>query len=233
MNKIFSKKKNILVIAAHPDDEILGCGATIARLANEGCEINTLILGEGITSRDEKRKPKKRASELKTLKEQARRANDMLGVKKVFMYCFPDNRFDTVPLLDIVKTIEKVKNETEPDIIFTHFKDDLNIDHQITYKAVLTAVRPQPDEKLIKLYSFMVLSSTEWSFGKEFSPNTFIDVSRTFDKKIKAFKTYKDEMQVFPHPRSAQALEISAQYWGMRVGINLAEVFLLVRNLMK
>jgi len=134
--------KNILIGAACPDDEILGCGGTIARLNKEGYKIITLILGEGISSRDDVRDVKKREKNILELKEEAKRANAILGVREVLFNDFPDNRFDTVPLLDIVEVIGKIKNKIKPDIIFTHYGKDLNIDHQITYKAVITATRP-------------------------------------------------------------------------------------------
>jgi len=131
----------VLIVAAHPDDEVLGCGGTISRLVREGYEAYTLILGEGITSRDKNRNRKKRKEEINKLKEQIYKANKVLGVKEVFTFDFPDNRFDSVDFLDIVKTIEEVKNNLKPEIVFTHSKSDLNIDHYITYKAVITATR--------------------------------------------------------------------------------------------
>ena len=137
-----STRQRILIVAAHPDDEILGCGGTVARLVTKGHEAYTLILGEGITSRDAKRKREKKEKDIKLLREQAFKANKGIGVKKVFLCDFPDNRFDTVALLDIVKTIEKIKSDIRPHIIYTHHRADLNIDHRITYNAVLTACRP-------------------------------------------------------------------------------------------
>lgn len=223
-------KKNVLVVAAHPDDEVLGCGGTIARLKHEDYDIYTMILGEGITSRDEKRNADKCKHEIKKLKEQIVQANKFLGVKKVFIFDFPDNRFDTVSLLDIVKKIEKVKNDIKPEIIFTHFKDDLNIDHKITYNAVLTATRPQKEDFVKTIYSFEVLSSTEWNFPLCFNPNVFFDISKTINSKIKAMSCYKSELRDFPHPRSLKAIELNAKMWGVKTGLDLAEVFYLVRS---
>jgi len=147
----------ILIVAAHPDDEILGCGGTIARLVKEGNVAYTLILGEGITSRDKTRDAKKRKNEIEQLKKQTLQANKEIGVKKVFTYDYPDNRFDTVPFLDIVKTIEEVKDKIKPDMIYTHYCNDLNIDHKITYNAVITATRPVKGENVKEIYSFEVL----------------------------------------------------------------------------
>jgi len=221
--------KRILVIAAHPDDEVLGCGGTIARLNKEGYEIYTLILGEGITSRDDKRSKEKRGREIANLKEQAKKANELIGVKKVFFHDFPDNRFDTVPFLDIVKTIEKVKKEIKPGIVFTHYEKDLNIDHQITYMAVITATRPLREETVKEVYSFEIPSSTEWSYPLSFSPNAFYDISETMDIKLKALEEYKSELKEYPHPRSLEAVELTAKYWGIKVGLNYAEAFKSVR----
>ena len=222
--------KKILVISSHPDDEILGCGGTIARLVKEGCDVYTLILGEGITSRDKKRERAKREKEIRGLKEQIHKANKMIGFKEDFIYDFPDNRFDTVPLLDIVKVIENIKDKVKPDIIFTHYEKDLNIDHQITYRAVITATRPLPNETIKEIYSFEVLSSTEWGYPLSFSPDVFFDISETMDLKIKAMAEYKTELKEFPHPRSLESIRQNARLWGIKIGLKYAEAFKLVRQ---
>lgn len=224
-------KKKILIIAAHPDDEILGCGGTIARLVNEGYEAYTLILGEGITSRDEKRNRDKRETEIQKLKQHIFKANNLIGVKNIFTFDFPDNRFDSIPLLDIVKKIEQIKKQVKPDIIFTHFKNDLNIDHKKTFEAVLTATRPMKDETVKTIYSFEVLSSTEWNYPTTFSPNVFFDITKTIDKKIKAMKYYENELRSFPHPRSIETIESNAKTWGSKIGCDFAEAFYIVREI--
>ena len=220
----------ILIVAAHPDDEILGCGGTIAKLVEKGDEAFTLILGEGITSRDKTIDRKKREKEIEQLKKQALNANKVIGVKKVFTYNFPDNRFDTVTLLDIVKAIEQVKEKVKPDLIFTHYHNDLNIDHKITYNAVITATRPMKDEEVKEIYSFEVLSSTEWNYPLSFSPNVFFDISNTLKRKVKAASCYKSEMKKFPHPRSLEFIEMNAKNWGVKTGLEFAEAFQLVRS---
>jgi LmbE family N-acetylglucosaminyl deacetylase len=224
-------KDRVLVIAAHPDDEVLGCGGTISKLIKEGCKVYTLILGEGITSRDAKRDKSKRASEIKNLKKQTAEANKILGVEKVFTFDFPDNRFDTVPLLDIVKKVEEVKKQVKPTIIFTHHHNDLNVDHIITRKAALTATRPMKNETVKTIYAFEILSSTEWNYPLSFSPNVFFDVSKTFKLKTKALKCYKDELRKPPHPRSLEAIELNAKMWGPKAGAEYAEAFELVRQI--
>lgn len=220
---------NILVVSAHPDDEVLGCGGTIARLAREGHEVTILILGEGITSRDNIRNKKNRENEITDLKNYAEKANKILGVREVFFHDFPDNRFDTVPLLDIVKVIEKIKNNIKPEIIFTHYEKDLNIDHQITYRAVITATRPLKEGTVKEIYSFEIPSSTEWSYPLSFSPNVFYDISETIDVKIEALEEYKTELREYPHPRSLEGVKLIAKNWGMKVGLEYSEAFKCVR----
>ncbi len=221
---------NVLIIAAHPDDEILGCGGTIARLIDEGHYVYTMILGEGITSRDEKRNELARSDEIANLKKQIIKANSVLGVIEVFTCNFPDNRFDSVDLLDIVKEIEKIKNKVKPEIIFTHYKNDLNIDHQITNQAVLTAARPLKDEFVKEIYAFEVLSSTEWNYPLTFSPNTFYDITDYIDKKLEAMKCYTSEIREYPHPRSLEGIKIKSQQRGLEVGCKHAEAFILQRK---
>lgn len=222
-------RKNILVVAAHPDDEILGCSATAARFIKEGHVAYTLILGEGITARDKIRSRGKRESDLLELKRQANRANQIVGIKKVFFCDFPDNRFDSRPLLDIIKAIERIKKEVAPDIIFTHFSEDLNIDHRVTYNAVLTAFRPTKGEKTREIYSFEIPSSTEWQYPVGFSPNVYFDISSTINLKVKALSQYKAELREFPHPRSLEGVELNAKYRGMNIGVSYAEAFKCVR----
>jgi len=225
-------RKKILVIAAHPDDEVLGCGGAMARFAAEGCEVYTLILGEGITSRDKERDRAERENEISELRKQAENANNILGVKKVYAFNFPDNRFDSVPLLDIIKTIEKIKGDVHPDSVFTHHQGDLNIDHQITFKAVMTAFRPVKDESVKEIFSFEIPSSTEWSAPSSltyFMPDYFVDVSKSLKVKINALKEYETELRDFPHPRSLKAVELNAEQWGIKMGLEAAEAFKTIR----
>ena len=221
--------KKILIVAAHPDDEVLGCFGTVARLIKEGYEAYTLILGEGKTSRDEKRVVEDKKDEIEVLNTEIIKANEIIGVKKIFIESFPDNRFDSVDLLDIIKVISKVKEEIEPDIIFTHYEHDLNIDHQITYKAVITATRPMEKESVKEIYSFEILSSTEWNYPLSFSPDIYYDISDTIDLKTEAMKEYQSELCEYPHPRSLDGIELNAKYHGMRVGKKYIEAFKSIR----
>jgi len=221
----------ILLIAAHPDDEVLGCGGTIAKLSSNN-DIYTLILGEGITSRNISEEEKKK--KLKELKKQSAEANKLLGVKRVFFENFPDNKFDTIPLLDIIKSIEKVIQKIKPVEIFTHHYGDLNIDHQLTHRAVLTAVRPDGSPIVKKILSFEVLSSTEWNYQNQnniFTPNIYIDISETLNKKLEAMKVYTSEIRDYPHPRSLEGIKILAQKRGLEAGLKFAEAFMLIREI--
>lgn len=232
MIKQINKKKSILVVAAHPDDEILGCGGTMAVHSQTEDEVFVLILGEGITSRDEKRDKEKRGKEIDNLRMNIEAANRIVGTKKSFAFDFPDNRFDSIPLLDIIKVVEKVKNEVIPDIVYTHHHGDLNIDHRITFQAVLTVFRPLKGEKAKEIYSFEVPSSSEWSSGRgnHFIPNHFVDIKTTLKKKINAMKAYKSEIREFPHPRSEAAIAALACVRGIIVGLDCAEAFEVIRQ---
>jgi LmbE family N-acetylglucosaminyl deacetylase len=221
--------KKVLIVVAHPDDEVLGCFGTVEKLIKDGYEAYTLILGEGKTSRDEQRDVEGRSEEISELRKEILKANETIKIKKTFVENFPDNRFDEVALLDIVKVVSKVIDEVQPEMIFTHFENDLNIDHQITYKAVLTATRPMENCFVKEIYSFEILSSTEWNFPLSFSPDTFFEVE--IENKQKAMSIYKSELREFPHPRSLEGIELNAKYWGMRVGKKYVEAFKTVRKL--
>jgi LmbE family N-acetylglucosaminyl deacetylase len=222
-------KKRILTVAAHPDDEILGCAGTIAKCCTSGDEAFTLILGEGATSRDEVREREKRAEEIRTLRQCLERANAVLGVAEVFSLDFPDNRFDSVDLLDIVKAVENVVSDVRPDVLYTHFSNDLNIDHCITNRAVLIATRPMMGSPVHEVYAFEVLSSTEWHYPLTFAPDVYVDIGASIDQKIAAMREYATEIRDYPHPRSAEGLRLNARYWGMRVGVEYAEAFRTLR----
>ena len=218
----------IMIIAAHPDDEILGCGGTVARLTQEGKaeadEVFTLILSNGITSRDNWDK-----KELEDLKVKSAEANYMVGVPWIAIEDLPDNQFDKVPLLDVIKKIDKHIKFHLPDIIFTHYANDLNIDHRITYQAVITATRPMQNESVKEIYSFEVLSSTEWNYPTTFSPDTFYDITDTLNTKLQALACYDSEMRDSRHPRSMTGVWNNAKMWGLKSGLEYAEAFKTVR----
>jgi LmbE family N-acetylglucosaminyl deacetylase len=231
----FTNKK-ILIIVAHPDDELLGIGASMNKLIiKNNSTIHVVILGEGITSRDNLRDTKKRNQELLTHKSNILSAQKEIGYQSVSIYDFPDNRFDTVALLDIIKVIEKEKQQFNPDIIFTHHGGDVNIDHQRTFEAVITACRPMEHENVKTIITFETPSGTEWravSDPRHFLPNFFISVSKeNVLAKIKGMESYEFEKRPFPHPRSPEALLIQAQRWGVVIGKEYAEAFQIIRHI--
>lgn len=228
------KNKKIMIVVAHPDDELLGLGATMNRLIkNYNVKTHVVILGEGITSRSDVRDQKKWAAELKTHRKNIHIAQRAIGYHSISIYDFADNRFDTVALLDIIKVIEKEKQAFQPDVIFTHHGGDVNIDHQRTFEAVITACRPMAHEKVKKIITFETPSGTEWralSDPRHFLPNLFFSVSKkNIDAKIKGMESYEFEKRLYPHPRSPEALTIQAQRWGVSVGCDFAEAFCLIR----
>jgi len=222
----------ILVVAAHPDDEALGCGGTIARLAQEGHDVYIAILGEGITSRYEQREQADQEL-VEVLHARSRQVAELLDARDVFLYSLPDNRFDTVPLLDVIKIIEESVERLQPQAIYTHHGGDLNIDHVVVHRAVLTATRPTAGHPVKEIYTCEVSSSTEWTFGQfqsAFHPNVFVDISATLEIKVQAMQLYESEARPFPHPRSPEVLRAIARRWGSVVGLEAAEAFELVRS---
>ena len=221
----------ILIVAAHPDDEVLGCGGTMSKLSQEH-EVHIGILGEGMTAR-QKRRVDVDAGELQELHAQAHAVGQLLGASSVLLEELPDNRFDEMPLLEVVKRVERWVNDLRPEIIYTHHSSDLNIDHVVTHRAVLTATRPMLGCSVMEIYAFEVPSSTEWSFNRfnpVFCPNVFVDISDTIERKVKAMESYESESRSFPHPRSPEALRAIAKRWGSVVGLQAAEAFELVRS---
>ena len=218
-------------VAAHPDDEVLGCGGTIARHVMDGDSVYVSFLADGVSSRVE--------SDPKLIidrRERAVKASEILGGAIVGFEKFPDNRFDTVSLLDIVRVVELVKINLNPHIIYTHHSGDLNIDHRITCQAVLTAFRPQPDEEFSEIRAFETNSSTEWASPatmRAFIPDTFVDITRYLDKLLRAYSCYTDEIREEPHARSLEALKISALRRGREVGLYAAEAFMTLRRIVR
>jgi LmbE family N-acetylglucosaminyl deacetylase len=227
--------KRLMIIVAHPDDEILGLGGAMNRIINSVDVVtHVVILGEGITSRSVSRDTQKWDEELKTHKNNIREAQQQIGYHGISIYDFPDNRFDSVALLDIVKVIEAEKDKFKPDIIFTHHGGDLNIDHQRTFEAVMTASRPLEHETVKTIICFETLSGTEWrasSDPKHFIPNFYIPFEEdNLQSKIAAMESYSFEKRSYPHPRSPEAIKIRAQMWGVTVGVIYAEPFTIIRH---
>ena len=230
------KNKRIMIVVAHPDDELLGLGATMNMLIKEwGVTTHIVILGEGLTSRSDKRDKEKWENELVKHQKNIYLAQAAIGYHSVNIFDFPDNRFDSIDLLDIVKIIEKEKEIFKPDIIFTHHGGDLNIDHQRTFESVITACRPMNYEKVKTIITFETPSGTEWrasSDPRHFVPNLFFEVSeKNIDAKIYGMEAYEFEKRKYPHPRSPEALKIQAQRWGIAIGAEYAEAFMIIRSI--
>lgn len=225
--------KTVLVVAAHPDDEVLGCGGAIAMLVDQGVIVHVAFLADGVFSRT----PEPGAQseeELQLRRATAQKANKILGVKSVSFGDFPDNRMDTVALLDIVKSVEVLIAKHQPDTIFTHHAGDLNIDHRRTHEAVVTACRPRPGHPVKTLLCFEIPSSTEWQVPGSapfFAPNWFVNISETLDRKMAALNAYATELCPWPHPRSLQGIEHLARWRGAVIGVEAAEAFILGRHL--
>ena len=231
------KNKRILVVVAHPDDELLGLGATMHKLIKEyNVTAKAIILGEGITSRSDVRDPKLWEEELKIHRGNIERARQFIGYTEVVPYSFSDNRFDSHALLDIVKVVEKEKEAFQPDIIFTHNGSDLNIDHQMTFQAVMTATRPMEGEVVRTVITCETPSASEWqatSNADHFAPNMYIAVSEEdMQAKKDAMNCYEFESRKFPHPRAGESLDALAKFRGVQVGCARAEAFQIIRHLM-
>ena len=225
-----------MVVVAHPDDELLGLGASMHKLIREtDVETHVVILGEGLTARSDKRDVEKWKAELKQHREDIRAAQKEIGYHSVSIYDFPDNRFDTVALLDIIKVVEKEKSEFKPDIIFTHHGGDVNIDHQRTFESVITACRPMSHEGAKTIITFETPSGTEWRAStdpRHFLPNFYIEVSEEdVQAKIDGMEKYRFEKRDYPHPRSPEALKVHARNVGVTVGCEFAEPFCIVRTI--
>ena len=218
------KKNNILVIAAHPDDEMLGCGGSIIKLKKK-CDIKVLFMTDGVSAR------KKNHKKILERRNSCEKLFKKLKIKKPVFLDFPDNQMDKVPLLEIVKKIERIIKEIKPHTIFTHYSDCLNIDHQITCKAVLTACRPIKNNTVKKILSFEIPSSTDWALykDKQFQPNYFIDISKHINEKINLIKFYKKELRNYPHSRSITGIKSLASIRGVSCGVKFAESFYLNR----
>jgi len=226
--------KNVMVIAAHPDDEVLGCGGTIAKHVKNDDKVHVVILAEGLTSRDERRNREKFGQALSELEQSARKANKVLGVSSLELYDFPDNRMDSLDLLDVVKVVENIIGKYQSEIVYTHHSGDVNIDHRRIHEAVITACRPVPGCPVKTLLFFEVPSSTEWQVpgsAPYFMPNWFVDVSETLDVKLKALEEYASEMRNWPHSRSIIAIKHQANWRGANIGVEAAEAFMLGRNI--
>ncbi len=224
--------KRVLVIAAHPDDEVLGIGGTVAKFSAEGMECHLLIVTDGSSSQYRNSNHLHEIIEAK--KVETKGCADMLGFKSIHYGELPDMKLDKTPHIVINQVIEKVINEVKPDIVFTHFWGDVNRDHQEVYRSTLVAVRPVMGQVVREVYCYKVPSSTEWTPNKDdtmFMPNYFVDIEKYAEQKYKAFACYSTELREYPHPRSVQYLREIDKAAGLKVGLLAAEEFVLLRKL--
>lgn len=219
--------KKILVVAAHPDDEVLGCGGTMARYVAEGDEVHVVFMADGVSARNSVEH-----ASISKRNVAAEKACNILGVTSTSYLNLPDNKMDSLPLLEVVQKLEEVINKIRPSILYTHHAGDLNVDHRITHQACLTACRPLPMACVRQIFSYEVLSSTAWQTPDHlpFLPNKFVDVSAYMGIKILALQEYADEMRPEPHARSIEGVRNLASYRGFSVGIASAEAFTVIRD---
>lgn len=221
---------SVLCVVAHPDDEVLGVGGTLARHAVDGEDVHICILSDGVTSRYDDTETAN--DEIEQRRQRARQAAETLGAT-VNLYDFPDNSFDTVPLLDIVQTIEAEITEHVPDTVYTHHYGDLNVDHELTCRAVTTATRPLQCNPVDRVLAFETLSTTEWSVpsaDNAFEPQHFLTITEQLETKIEALQVYENELRDPPHPRTVDTVRQNAHVWGAKVGVDAAEPFELIRE---
>lgn len=220
--------KTILIVAAHTDDEALGCGGAMARHATEGDTVHTVFLADGVSSRQDGYD-----GALDERQQAAEAAQRILGVSSTSYLGLPDNRLDSLALLDIVQPLEAVIERLKPEIIYTHHYGDLNVDHRRTHEAVMTACRPLPGSAVKEILTFEVMSSTEWnSTGRApFLPTLYVDISDHRDTKQKALEAYALEMRTAPHSRNVEHMTYLAKHHGHCIGVEAAEAFMVMRVL--
>lgn len=218
----------VLAVAAHADDEVLGCGGTLARHAAEGDRVHVLFLADGVGSRSGVS-----TADIGRREDAARAAHEILGVSNAVFLGLPDNRLDGLALLDVVQPLEKILSEISPRIVYTHHFGDLNVDHRVAHQAVLTACRPQPGQEVREIYAFEIMSSTEWAApcAAPFLPSYYVDISTYLPQKLRALEKYAEEMRAAPHSRSVEHVEYLARHRGMCVGVAAAEAFVPLRTL--
>lgn len=217
--------EKILVVCAHPDDETLGIGGTLALHAAKKDEISILIMTDGETSRREN-------IGIKSRQQQAINACKILGITDIEFLSFEDQKLDTIPLLELNKKIEMKMKKVNPTILYTHFWGDLNKDHRCVFESVAVASRPLKNKKLKKFICFETPSSTDYTIGDEtYKPNLFVDIENVLSKKLEALSNYKNEINEYPHPRSIDAVKNRSGYWGSVCGLKSAEALIIYREI--
>ena len=222
-------REKVAVVVAHPDDEVLAFGGTICRHIALGNAVSILILATGLAARTDSGIVDQK--EIEKIRNEARAAGAVLGCNDIEFADFPDNRMDTAALLDVIKRISAFIERTGATTVLTHHAGDLNIDHSVTARAVLTACRPLPGAQVRRVYAGEVISSSEYSFPQErFVPTTYIGIESWLDRKCAALKCYSTELRLWPHPRSVEAVMHQARLRGSECGVEAAEALSLVRE---
>lgn len=223
--------RRVLVIAAHPDDEVLGCGATISKYSRQGVQFMVLFIAEGSSCRYADPVSSESVAAIAARTQQAVNALYLLGVKNYHFNDLPCGRLDQVPIIEINKVIEQSIREFDPDTVLTHSDLDANNDHRIVFRATIMATRPGTQNRVARLLSYEVLSSSEWAFGEAFAPTSFEQIEeQDLTNKWKALAAYETEVKAFPFPRSEQGVHAQAMSRGMQIGVPLAEAFYLIRE---
>ena len=223
----------VLIIAAHPDDDVLGCGGYMAKYSQQK-NIKVVFVAEGTTCRYSTQEAGGDAAKeaLRVRTKSSTDSLELLGVRAVEFYNLPCGRLDQEPILEINQIIENEINEFQPELILTHSENDVNNDHRIVYRSVQMATRPGSFCGVDQIMSFEVLSSTEWNYEEPFKPNHFELLTEEWvEKKWKALECYESEIREFPHPRSRLGVETLARYRGMQSGIQYAEAYNIIRKI--
>lgn len=217
----------VLVVAAHPDDEALGCGGTMAKHVASGDAVHVVFMTDGVSAR-----PGTADAHRETRRRGCDSALSALGVRSSRTFDFPDNRLDSVPLLQVTQALEGALAEIGPTLIYTHNATDLNVDHRLTNAAAMTACRPTPGSRVREILAFEVMSSTEWGSPEEpFMPNLFVDITDHWATKLAALEAYEQEMRTLPHSRCIEHLDVLSKHRGMSIGLPRAEAFRVIRQI--
>lgn len=226
-----NSNQNILIVVAHTDDETLGIGGTIARHVKNGDNVFALSMTDGVGAR-----LKKKSEDFVNRIQDAKKASNLLGFKWLKGGFFPDNGMDSIPILNVIRSIEEAKELIQPTLIYTHSSADLNIDHRIVSEATLTAFRPQDKEIWQEIRAFEIPSATDYghkSITQSFYPNIYIDITEFWSKKLNALEIYNKEIRENPHSRSIDGVKNLAKYRGNQVGLYYAEAFEIIRKIVR
>lgn len=219
--------KNILIIAPHPDDEVLGCGGIIRKFTDEGIKVFVLVATRGSAKLYDQTK-------VENVRREALEAHRILGISETFFFEYPAPELDTIPLAELSRDIAKIINEQRIEVLFLPHRGDIHNDHKVVFNAGLVAARPVGDYTVKEIYCYETLSETEWAApyaDDAFIPNYFVNIEANYDFKVKALESFKSQLRKFPNPRSLESIEALAKYRGATVGFMLAEAFMIIRQI--